>query len=268
MFYAPGLLYLHLPRTGGTFVADLLDKQKLGSRQLAMEIGGHDGIRSVPPQILASSLTFGSLRDPWSWYASIDAHYRNRGRFDGFLHEMFGKAVPFKEVVRGFTCPRTMQRVRLDRPVRFPGARHPEERFAQQLAESGVGLYTWMVMRMFCSEPLETVPGLVGILEDFDDIPWGVQAIVDTAQLRDGLSTVLQAWRPEVAADVDPVLRTHPAQNEKARFRGVTPAGQPDPSMYDQEAQEWVWKADGWMMRRFGFDRPVGQRPAVTVLGR
>lgn len=268
MFYAPGLLYLHLPRTGGTFICDVLELKGLGSRQLSMEIGGHDGVRAVPENIREQSLVFASLRDPWSWYFSIDAHYRHRGRFDGFLHEMVGKAVPFKEVMRAFTRPGECPLPKREKNVRYPGSRFYEERFQAKLMESGVGLYTWLVLRMFCSEPFESVPDMRGVLEQCGDVVWDINAVIDTAQVREGLGVVLDAWRPGAGEELRSELQTHPPKNEKSRYRGVLPTGGPDPAVYDQECQQWVWESDGWLMRRFGFDRPVGQRPAVTLLGR
>ncbi len=268
MFYAPGLLYLHMPRTGGTFVSNLLEKHKLGSRQFSMEIGGHDGIRMVPEQVTQRSLVFATLRDPWSWYASIDAHYRHRGRFDGALHEYFKRAVPFKELMLGFTHPAASSRIPLQRSSRFPGSRLPEDRLPAKIQASGVGLYTWMVLRLFCREPLELVPGIGGILDQYTDIPWAVNAIVDTAQLRDGLSDIVSAWRPDIGTQIEADIRQSAPQNEKSRFRGVLPTGGPDPAVFDAEAQGWVSQYDGWLIRRFGFDKPVGQRPAVTLIGR
>lgn len=266
MLYAPGLLYLHLPRTGGTFVSNLLEKEGVGSRRLSAEIGGHDGIRCIPETVSGNSLVFTTMRDPWSWYVSIDTHYRSKGRLDAFLHELFGKAVSFKEVLRALTHPTSSTKVRLERTARYPGARVPEPGLTGQLANAQVGLYTWMAMRMFCREPFESVQGIGQMLAPGQDIPWDIGAVVDTAQLRDGLSMVLQAWNPEVAMPVVPKIHAYEAQNESSRFRGVLQTGGPDPGLFDAEMQEWVLRADGWLMQRFGFDQPVGLRPPVTLI--
>lgn len=269
MYYAPGLLYIHYARTGGTFFADFMEKAKVGgSRQLTMDIGGHDGVRVIPPQVLQNSLVVTTLRDPWSLYCSWDAMYRNKGRFDGFLHQVFGKAVNFKQVVWGLTHPREAGLLRNNKPILWPGARSPDPHMLAQIAESGVGLYTWIALRMFCLEAFESVPGLRQIVEEHGDVPWGVNAVIDTAQLRDGMSQVLHAWRPDLAAQLEDQLRNHPAMNQKANFRGVLPTAKPDPSVYDADMQRWVLEADGWLLHRFGFDQPVGLRPAVTVLPR
>lgn len=246
-------------------MSDLLDKERLGSRQLALEIGGHDGIRSVPESIQSQSLIFATMRDPWSWYASIDAHYRHKGRFDGFLLELFGKVVPFKEVVRLLTG-NVSDRALLYRDVRYPGARVHEEKLASKISASGLGLYSWLAIRMFCNDEIETVEGLDRVLHADSDLPWSIHAAVDTAQVRDGLMLVLQAYDPDVAMKVQESVRVHPAQNERSRYRGVMPNGQPDPSVYDQEMQEWVLRADSWMMQRFQFHLPVGQRSPITLL--
>jgi len=268
MFVGSGLLYIHVPRTGGTFVSNVLEKEGIGSRQLSNEVGGHDGIRDVPERTADATLTFATLRDPWSWYASVDAHYRHKGRFDGALHEYFGKPVSFKDVIHGFTRPGRGGPIRSDHAARYPGSRLPEPGLPGQLARSGIGLYTWMVIRMLCREPLENVEGLSGILEEYGDIPWGVNAIIDTAQLRDGLSSILQAWNPGQAASLVGAIQTSAAQNQKGHFRGVLPTGNPDPAIYDSEMQDWIIQADSWIFRRFGFAFPVGdsRRPAVTMV--
>jgi len=268
MFYAPGLLYLHLPRTGGTFVSSLLEREKVGSRRLSMEIGGHDGIRCIPEGVSQNSLVFTTMRDPWSWYVSIDTHYRSKGRLDGFLHELFGKAVPFKEVLRALTHPTSSTMVRPERTARYPGARAPEPGLTGQLANAQIGLYTWMAMRMFCRQPFESVQGVGQMLAPGQDIPWDVGAVVDTAQLREGLSMVLDAWNPDAAASILPKIQSYAAQNESSRFRGVLQTGGPDPGLFDAEMQEWVRGADGWLMHRFGFHQPVGIRPPVTLIRR
>lgn len=270
MFVAPGLLYLHPPRTGGTFVANVLEKEGIGSRQLSMEVGGHDGIRAIPLLMRSTALTFSTLRDPWSWYASLDASYRHKGAFDGPLHEYFGRSVPFKEVLRGFTQPRAYPGLRMDHTARYPGARVPEPGLPGKIARSGLGLYSWVVLRMLCPEPLEEVEGVRHLIDQYGDIPWGVQAIIDTAQLSEGLSTIIRAWDPVRAPQIVAAIESSGPQNEKGRFRGVLPSGGgPDPGVYDKEMQSWVVAVDGWLFRRFAFHCPVGhpERHAVTIVG-
>jgi hypothetical protein len=266
MFYAPGLLYIHFPHAGGTFVTKVLEKHRLGSRQISMEIGGHDPVRNVPPQILENTLTFATLRDPWSWYASVDARYRHKGFFDGFLHDYFRRSCGFKDMLKGLVRPGDCPNIHPGTSSRYPGARVAEEGLPGRLASSGLGLYSWMVLRMFGSEPLEDVPGVAQLLEEYTDIPWGIQALIDSSQLREGLSSVVSAWRPDLQDTMVPAIMGNPAENEVSRYRGVLMNGQPDPSLYDREMQDWVRQADGWVMRRFGFDEPIGRRPAVHML--
>lgn len=268
LFAAPGLLYIHVPRTGGTFISNVLEKNGVGSRQLSPSVGGHDGIREVPEHTLDTTLTFASLRDPWSWYASVDAHYRHKGRFDGALHEYFGRQVGFRDVVHGFTRPGRGGSVRMDHVSHYPGSRLAEPGLPGQLARAGIGLYTWMVLRMLCREPLESVDGLHRLLDQYGDIPWGVNAIIDTAQVRDGLSLVLQAWNPDLARTLIPSVQTSAAENAKGYHRGVLATANPDPGIYDPEMQEWIIESDGWLFRRFGFAFPVGHpdRHAVTLV--
>lgn len=267
MYIAPGLIYLHIPRTGGTFVSHLLDRHKLGSMHFSGEVTGHEGISSLPEGHAAQSLVFASVRDPWSWYCSINAHYRHKSNLDGFLHEIFVRSVPFKEVMRAFTRPSEVSLERQSKAVRYPGARIPEERFLGKLAESGLGLWSWMILRTLCMDRVELVPGVIRHLElDGADVPWSIDAVIDTAQLRDGLCQIIGAWRPDLLATMENDIQTGEAMNKKAGHRGVQPNGRPDPAYFCTESQNWVNEADGWMMRRLGFDKPVGIRPAVQLL--
>lgn len=273
MFCSPGLAYLHLPRTGGTFITNLLVNKGVGTRNIATEIGGHDGIRLVPERLRQNALVFGTIRDPWSWCASIDAHYRHKSSLDGFLLEYFGgKNVSFKEALMGMTNPSSVSRLNLNKAARPPGCRLPEERLGAKLASAGIGLYTFMVIRMCCLEDIELLPNLNMALDspEMGDLPWSVNALIDTAQLREGLHRVLSAWRPGVAADLQQEIFSGASQNAKGNFKGVLQTGRPDPAFYDQEMIQSVLKADGFLFRRFHYDKPVGapERQPVTLLSR
>jgi len=271
MFYSPGLLYLHLPRTGGTFVTKILSSSGLGTRAIATEIGGHDGAREVPSRMRDSSLIFGTIRDPWSWYASIDAHYRQKSHLDGFLLEYFGgKNLSFKDSLLGMTNPSTMPSTNQSRSVRPPGCRLPVERFASRLSSAGIGLYTYMILRTYCVEEVELLPGLSRALGGLDSlgIPWEVAALIDTAQLRDGLHSVISAWNPSKGDELGPKIHSEASQNAKGNFKGVLPTGRPDPAIYDSQMIDSVMKSDLFMYELFRYDLPVGaaERKAVTLL--
>lgn len=269
MLVAPGLLYLHLPRTGGTFVTNLLEREGVGTRTLTPEVGGHDGIRRIPERVADSSFVFGTVRDPWSWYASIDTHYRHRSHLDGFLLEAFGKRkVSFKESLLGMTKPSSLTFLRGDGAVRYPGARVPVKGLFGILDRAGIGLYTFMMLRMFVREEIETLPGLSRALEQGVEIPWSVDLVIDTAQLRDGLSAVVSAWSSEVGDRLYTKIHQEAPSNQKGNGRGVLATGKPDPAYYDSAMIEAVLERDGPMMRLLGFDQPVGSplRPAVRML--
>lgn len=268
MFYSPGLLYIHgLPRSGGTFIGNILEREGLGSQTLTDEIGGHDGVRQIPEQILSRALVFGTIRDPWSWYCSIDAHYRHKAALDGFLLEYFGRKITFKEALLGMTVPSRLTFLRRDRSARYPGARHPVVGLPGLLEDSKIGLWTFMILRQYCLAEAETIPGVgVALSEGLLDLPWGVQALVDTAQLREGLSQVITAWRPDIGQRLSSVIQSAAAVNSKSNHRGVLPNGRPDPAVFDQEMQEAVWERDGALMQLFNLHLPVGNEGRAPVL--
>lgn len=267
MYIAPGLVYLHIPRTGGTFVSQVLDKHKLGSMRFSDDATGHEGAGSLPSKLLESHLVFATVRDPWSWYCSIDAHYRQGRRLDGFLHEIFTKSASFKDVIHTLTKPSDSSLARKSKGIRYPGARVPEDKFLARLEASGLGLWSWMILRTLCTDRVELVRGISQYLEQ-GDAPWSVDAVVDTAQIRDGLCEIIGAWRPELLPEMQGDIQGREAANKRAGHKGVQPNARPDPSYYDLEAQGWVNESDGWMIRRLGFDKPVGVRPPVQVLKR
>lgn len=272
MFYAPGLLYIHIPRTGGSFITSLLEAQHVGTRSVGPEIDGHDSVRSVPTQILERSLVFATVRDPWSWYVSIDAHYRHKSSMDGFLLDYFGgRQVSKKEAILGMTRPSSLSFVGMQKAVKPPGMRRPYPALATQLESTGVGLWTWMILHLLCAEEFETLPGLNSALRglSLSSVPWGVNALVDTAQVREGLSCVVSAWDAERGEQMAPRIASESPKNGTAGFQGVLPTAKPDPGHYDQQLIETILSVDGPMMRMLGFDHPIGSgvRPAVRIVG-
>jgi hypothetical protein len=264
MLVAPGMVYLHLPRTGGTFVSTVLETNGIGMRPVMEGWTGHEGVRELPRTTTDRNFVFASIRDPWSWYCSVDAHFRSDRHFQGFLHGYFGKVVGFPEVLHGLTRPAAYGKVDLDRTVSHPGGK-PIPRFARELSTANIGLYTWMILHMFCREPLERVPDVQQYLSQGDAL-WDIDAVIDIAHLREGLSLILQSLNLDVSGKAAHDINSRAVANKSAGHRGVLANGRPDPAHYSREAQQWVEESDGWALRRFGFDKPAKERSALIFL--
>ncbi|MGQ0619716.1 MAG: hypothetical protein ACT4QA_07315 [Panacagrimonas sp.] len=65
MIATPTFVFLHLPKTGGTFLNEALIRFVPGSRQL-----GYHLPRSMIPSSLAQLPVLGFVRSPWSYYVS------------------------------------------------------------------------------------------------------------------------------------------------------------------------------------------------------
>lgn len=75
MLITEGFVFLHLPKTGGTFVEHAL-KQTL--RMPVLHDRRHASWREIPPEH-AGKPCIGVWRDPWSWHASL-YHFARIGR--------------------------------------------------------------------------------------------------------------------------------------------------------------------------------------------
>lgn len=259
---APGLLFLHLPRSAGTFVTNILERGGSGSRT----VGGllpHDGIRKAGA-LAADRLTFGCVRDPWSWYVSFYASFKNHksNGLTGPLAEVCGNGAPFKQALKAMTKPEGQALVT---SPKYPGHPAGVPQLGRTLRSSGLGLWSWYLATMFCEDEVETW----GALGDFADLPWSVDILLDVATVEQGLSSLLSAWGGPRSAETVSFLDSAPPLNEtppQYSWKGVRPSGRPDPRWWDQESIESVLEVDGPLLRRFGFDAPVGARPSFHVL--
>lgn len=65
MIVTPTFVFLHLPKSGGTFLNEALVRFLPGARQL-----GYHLPRSLVPEAARSLPALGFVRNPWSWYVS------------------------------------------------------------------------------------------------------------------------------------------------------------------------------------------------------
>lgn len=192
---------LHVPKTGGTTVRAAL--LQAGGHNVG---GGHDLLNAHKNEAAGLRIT-GSLRDPWTRYGSLYLHAK-RKHAEGMLRRWGGGSDAFRDVLYGWTHP-----VR-DRVSREAGTIwHPGN--AESLLQSGVGLYSWEVSRMYENR-------------------WS--ALMATDRLAEAL--------PELMG-VEMKGKRNPAnqRGEPVDYR----------AMYTQDMVEWVARSEAGMIERHGF---------------
>ncbi len=266
MYVASGLLFLHVPRSAGTFVTNVLERVP-GTRNVN-GTSPFDGVRKLG-EISSNRLTFGCIRDPWSWYVSLYCSYKNKsGGLTGPLSDVCGNGASFAKALVAMTKPEGQA---LLTAPKYPG--HPTglPQLGRTLRSTGIGLWSWYVATTYCVEPVEEDPGFNRRLDDGGDLPWSADVLVDSASVGEGLSQVLSAWGGPKAAETKAFLERAPPINEappQYSWKGVRPSGRPDPRWWDEESTRAVLEVDGPLLRRFGFDAPPGGRPVCHLLQR
>jgi len=96
------LLYVHMPKTGGLWVAKVLEA--VGGSKIP-KIHRHCFAGDVPASWTEGRLMFGTVRDPWSWYVSLWRHL-SVGRDGQMLLRHLGSGdQSFEAFLRGATDP-------------------------------------------------------------------------------------------------------------------------------------------------------------------
>jgi hypothetical protein len=215
------------------FVKRVMQRNKLG--RISEKIDGHAGVRDLPFDLVEGHSLFGVARPPRSWYESLHRHYRNRkGGVEGFLlHSLGPGRHSFEHVVHCVTEP-SASMVR-DREVRYPGSRGRPIPLFWQLHHHGIGLWSWMMLRMFTRGSVERL--------EPSELDWGVDTLVDHRMLREGLLLVLEehvevsdALRAQVGHDKP--LNVGQYRNDRIDWT---------PEMIDRVA-----RADGWLAEHLG----------------
>lgn len=160
MIVTDHFVYIHVSRTGGTFLNKLIMNQIPGARMLQ-----YHGHLSDLPGAYAGLPVIGFVRNPWDWYVSMFSDYRRKRQFVFQILSDRG-TLDFERTVYRFlnlgdgsaTSRRLLQHlarvaprvINARRPARnhLPGLR--SEHFASY--PEGVGYYTWLCQLMFRSE--------------------------------------------------------------------------------------------------------------------
>ena len=85
MLVTDKFIFLHLPRTGGTFVYDVVKKFFPSAREI-----GYHLPRIVIPEDYSDLPVLGTIRNPWEFYASWYQHQHSNVRYSPLTNVLFG----------------------------------------------------------------------------------------------------------------------------------------------------------------------------------
>ena len=226
------LAYWHMPKTGGMSVYKVL--QACGTNpEWVKGLKRHGQASQIPQSALAKRALFGTVRDPWSWYASLYQHASSSPEGKEALEAMGNGDSSFKSVLRSLTSPQIIA----EAPNMWGLVlEYGEAEYADWKA-SGLGLCSWMFKYTYGK-------------------PNRLDLFVDTAGLYEGLSEIMNV-----------PLKTIQQVNPQncATHRPKTCIENPE-SLYDDEMKGWVAEADEAYIKMFGYE--FFTRPDWTVLAK
>lgn len=213
-------MYIHLPKTGGSYVTKWLRSQAGGRLYLRC----HDPLQDAVPAMRKGRKVFGTIRDPWSWYVSWWQHSMAAPDRRKYLEKWGRGHINFQDVLYGVTHPNEVDVPELPGVIWRPGKAGGDHR--DSLIQSGKSLYSWAVGHMY-GDPLE------------------IDVLLDTPCLTQQLGALF-------GEKIDP--RKWPPENTKSNRRRTAVA---DPTtLYNPDRIEWVRQSDKDLIDLLGYDRP------------
>lgn len=227
------LAYWHMPKTGGMSVYKYL--QTAPGYETVPGYARHGRCCTIASSILKGRTLFGTVRNPWDWYASL-YQMALREEDDSVLLNYGNGSTDFKDVLRGFTRPLEVQDFPTENfGVIFPVEKGLEKLWAEDFLSSGLGLFSW-VFRYCYGRPVRP------------------EVFVDTKQLVSGVSELLLC-SPEDLKGINPQNK---AEHFPKSYRG------PAESLYDETMKGWVYESDVGLIETFGFE-PFKQMKSPTI---
>jgi len=225
-FHAGKFTYFHMPKTGGSWVAKVLQQ----TQPFCVSMGnGHGSVCAV------QGVSFGTCRNPWDWYLSWWQHFRAlTPRKHDLLRYGLGSD-GFKAVLWGATHPWSLPELPTD-PSGIASLDLTASAIRLLQAPGQGGLWTWMTRHIYGT-------------------PFQVDMLVDTAHLYEGVSEVL-------GVRCDP--QHFPVENSRANRRQSAVPGDPR-DLYDAEMLSWVQEADGPLAGILGYSQPFMPAQAVII---
>jgi hypothetical protein len=227
MIVTSRFVFLHLHKSGGTFVNECLRRFVPGSREI-----GYHLPRSRIPEQFASLPALGFVRNPWSYYVSWHAFQSGRPQPNA-LYRVASEdgRLGFKGTVSnlldlgagGAALDRLVGMLPLDygnRGLNLPG-------FAlAPIAGSGLGFYSYLYAYMFGAAD-------------------GLLRVGRMETLREALPGMLEATGTEVTGPMREFIAEAPALNATAHAAYA--------ELYDEELREKVAQRDASVIARHGY---------------
>ena len=227
MIATSSFVFLHLHKSGGTFVNECLLRFVPGARQVGYHLPRH----LTPPESAALPV-FGLVRNPWSYYVSWYSFQAARDEPNALYRVLSEeRRLGFKGTVRNLldlgTSPARLARVVDALPAAYGNRGINLPGFAlAPIRGSGLGFYSYLYRYMFGEDDLSVT---VGRMES----------------LRQDLPRMLESAGQPVTADMRDFIETAPPRNAASHPRYT--------ELYDDELRKLVAERDAPLMTRHGF---------------
>lgn len=246
MICTPTFSFIHLHKTGGQSINELLLKYIPGAK----EIGYHLPVAHLPSQ--AKSLpVIGVIRNPWDWYVSWYAFNNLRGVKNPLFNIVSrGKQAGFKETTENLLrypeinaqneIFKNSHRALLPEHFENDGGAGFTKNCVDFFDSNEKGYYSLLVERMF-GEGADTVK------------------LLRFERLATELSTVMSLLEVPEAGEILAALDQQPRKNRSARGHYA--------HYYDDELRDLVAEKEASIIRRFGyeFEAPPKNSPATPL---
>lgn len=227
MIVTPRFVFLHLHKSGGTFVNAGLMRFVAGARQI-----GYHLPRSMIPAQFASLPLLGLVRNPWSYYVSWYSFQRTRPRPNALFQTLsHAGTLDFKATVRNMLSldrdDGLLDRVLAALPETYTNQGLNLPNFAlAPIRGSGLGFYSFLYRYLY--EP------------DITDVK-----IARMEHLRTEVPKLLESVGEPVTPALRDYIDTAPALN--------TSDHEPYRQLYDAELVQLVAERDGLVIGRHGY---------------
>jgi hypothetical protein len=252
MIVTEDFVYIHVSRSGGTFLNKLIHEQFPGARMIQY----HGQLRDLPEQY-ADLPVIGFVRNPWDWYVSMFFDYQRKKQF---VHQVLSErgTLRFQETVSRFLrlgdnsaqSKRLLDQLVSAAPAeinpRNPAPRQRPGLRSAQFAEypKGVGYYSWLFQLMFDTDNPERI--LIGRFENLRKEALRLFEEVG-APITKGVTTYLETAKP-----------MNPSARPPSYTRGYSP-----------ELRQLVADRDSYVIDRYGYEfKEVNNYPKAELFRR
>lgn len=227
MIVTPRFVFLHLHKSGGTFVNAGLVRLVPGARQL-----GYHLPRSMLPEQCASLPLLGLVRNPWSYYVSWYSFQRSRPQPNALFQTLSdGGTLDFNATVRNMLSldrdQALLDRVLAALPAAYinQGLNLPASALAP-IRGSGLGFYSFLYRYLYG-------PDVAAV------------RLARMEQLRSEVPDLLESVGEPLTHELRDYIATAPALN--------TSEHQPHRQLYDGELARLVAERDAFVIDRHGY---------------